>query len=121
MGSAKDNFKKGAVEMLLLTMLCEEDMYGYQMAQLVKKRSKGEITIPEGSMYPTLYRLMSKGYITDHQSTSGRRQLRVYYHIEPAGREHLEQIRKDYFDVNRGIQMVMDKIAEVIRCLLEDQ
>ena len=54
MGSAKDNFKKGAVEMLLLTMLCEEDMYGYQMAQLVKKRSKGEITIPEGSMYPTL-------------------------------------------------------------------
>lgn len=60
MGSAKDNFKKGAVEMLLLTMLCEEDMYGYQMAQLVKKRSKGEITIPEGSMYPTLYRLMSK-------------------------------------------------------------
>ena len=40
MGSAKDNFKKGAVEMLLLTMLCEEDMYGYQMAQLVKKRSK---------------------------------------------------------------------------------
>lgn len=122
MGSAKDNFKKGAVEMLLLTMLCEEDMYGYQMAQLVKKRSKGEITIPEGSMYPTLYRLMSKGYITDHQSTSGRRQLRVvYYHIEPAGREHLEQIRKDYFDVNRGIQMVMDKSAEVIRGLLEDQ
>ena len=117
MGSAKDNFKKGAVEMLLLTMLCEEDMYGYQMAQLVKKRSKGEITIPEGSMYPTLYRLMSKGY----QSTSGRRQLRVYYHIEPAGREHLEQIRKDYFDVNRGIQMVMDKSAEVIRGLLEDQ
>ena len=107
MGSAKDNFKKGAVEMLLLTMLCEEDMYGYQMAQLVKKRSKGEITIPEGSMYPTLYRLMSKGYITDHQSTSGRRQL--------------EQIRKDYFDVNRGIQMVMDKSAEVIRGLLEDQ
>ena len=86
MGSAKDNFKKGAVEMLLLTMLCEEDMYGYQMAQLVKKRSKGEITIPEGSMYPTLYRLMSKGYITDHQSTSGRRQLRVYYHIEQIGR-----------------------------------
>ncbi len=73
-------------------------------------------------MYPTLYRLMSKGYITDHQSTSGaRRQLRVYYHIEPAGREHLEQIRKDYFDVNRGIQMVMDKSAEVIRGLLEDQ
>ena len=72
-------------------------------------------------MYPTLYRLMSKGYITDHQSTSGRRQLRGYYHIEPTGREHLEQIRKDYFDVNRGIQMVMDKSAEVIRGLLEDQ
>ena len=64
MGSAKDNFKKGAVEMLLLTMLCEEDMYGYQMAQLVKKRSKGEITIPEGSMSvhlwaPPVARLLS--------------------------------------------------------------
>ena len=66
--------------MLLLTMLCEEDMYGYQMAQLVKKRSKGEITIPEGSMYPTLYRLMSKGYITDHQSTSGAPAARLLSH-----------------------------------------
>lgn len=43
MGSAKDNFKKGAVEMLLLTMLCEEDMYGYQMAQLVKSAVKGKL------------------------------------------------------------------------------
>ena len=48
--------KKATIEMLLLNLLKEQDMYGYQLSQELKKRSSGLYTILEGSMYPILYR-----------------------------------------------------------------
>ncbi len=58
----KDNFKKGSVEMLLLSLLAEQDLYGYQMTQLITERGGGYIKVPEGSMYPTLYKLEDRKY-----------------------------------------------------------
>ena len=54
---AIDTMKKGSIEMLTLFLLCEEDAYGYQLVQKIKERSKGFITVQEGSFYPLLYRL----------------------------------------------------------------
>ena len=62
--SNQDTFKKGSVELLVLALLQESNLYGYQISQLVKERSGNILTIPEGSMYPTLYRLEDKGYIS---------------------------------------------------------
>ena len=59
-----ESFKTGSIEMLLLYLLTEDDYYGYQLSQMVKKRSNGILQVPEGSMYPTLYRLAEKGYVT---------------------------------------------------------
>ena len=52
---AIDTMKKGSIEMLTLFLLCEEDAYGYQLVQKIKERSKGLITVQEGSFYPLLY------------------------------------------------------------------
>ena len=49
--------KKAVIELMILKLLSEEDMYGYQITQELKKRSSGQFTILEGSMYPILYRL----------------------------------------------------------------
>ena len=76
----KSNFKKGSVEMLLLHLLkTEGDCYGYQLSQLINQRSNGVLIIPEGSMYPTLYKLIDNKYITDYKKTVGKRMTRVYY------------------------------------------
>lgn len=64
----KSNFKKGSVEMLLLHLLkTEGDCYGYQLSQLINQRSSGVLVIPEGSMYPTLYKLIDNNFITDYK------------------------------------------------------
>lgn len=56
--SAQINFKKGSVEMLLLHVLsCKGDCYGYQLSQLIKKSSGGELDFPVGSLYPALYNM----------------------------------------------------------------
>lgn len=62
--------KKATIEMLLLNLLKEQDMYGYQLSQELKKRSSGLYTILEGSMYPILYRLNDSGYISFFEKKS---------------------------------------------------
>ena len=58
----QNNFKKGALEMLLLHILNEKaDCYGYQLSQLIQTLSDG---------------------ITDYKKQVGKRLVRVYYHIE---------------------------------------
>ena len=54
--------------MLLLHLLkTEGDCYGYQLSQLINQRSSGVLVIPEGSMYPTLYKLIDNNFITDYK------------------------------------------------------
>ena len=95
--SVCDNLKRGTVELVLLSLLQGQDMYGYQLSQEMALRSKGRFTLQEGSLYPILYRLSDKGYLSERKELVNRRRTRVYYHLEPA------QIRKEYFDINRGI------------------
>lgn len=43
--------------MLALKILSEKDCYGYELCQLMNERSNGIIVVPEGSLYPALYKL----------------------------------------------------------------
>lgn len=108
---AIDTMKKGSIEMLTLFLLCEEDAYGYQLVQKIKERSKGFITVQEGSFYPLLYRLADDGYITGEEvvtrMSTGRSRMRVIYHIENAGRERLASLKKDYETVQQGIHNIL--------------
>ena len=94
--NSKVSLKKATIEMLLLKLLSEEDMYGYQLSQELKKRSLEKYVILEGSMYPILYRLTEKKYISFYEKKVGKRQTRVYYHLEDIGKEYYEEMRNDY-------------------------
>jgi PadR family transcriptional regulator PadR len=100
--------KKATIEMILLKLLDESDMYGYQLTQEVKKRSSGIYTILEGSMYPILYRLCDNGYISDYEKKVGRRQVRVYYHLEEDGRNYLNHILSEYESFLEVISFLLD-------------
>lgn len=107
--SAQNNFKKGAVEMLLLHILKEKgDCYGYQLSQLIKTTSDGYLTVPEGSMYPALYKLIDKGFISDYKKQVGKRLIRVYYHIENPGEERLAELILEYHRTNESIEKVLN-------------
>lgn len=92
------NVKRAAIEMILLSLLCEQDMYGYEMVQEIKKRSNGEYALLEGSMYPILYRLAEVGDVVDEERKVGVRLTRVYYHITDTGRAHLRELIQTFDD-----------------------
>lgn len=98
-----DGIKRGTVEILLLTLLQQEDMYGYQLAQTIAKESEGLYILQESSMYPTLYRLLDKKCISDREERVGKRRIRVYYHLEDYGKQYLEELKKEYFSITQGV------------------
>lgn len=102
-----DGIKRGSVEILILTLLQDQDMYGYQLSQELASRSKGLYTLQESSMYPTLYRLVEKKLISDRQEKVGKRRVRVYYHLEEAGKFYLKAIRKEYCSICRGMLYIL--------------
>ena len=99
-----ENLKKGTSEMLFL--LEKEDMYGYRLAQELRDRSVGYFVMPEGSLYPTLYRLIEKGVVSNRQDIVGKR-LRWYYHLKEEGEEYLKLILDEYRSINIGIKKVL--------------
>ena len=106
------NFKKGSVEMLILRLLSNHDCYGYQLTQIIKKLSDGLIIIPSGSLYPILYKLLDEGYITEYAIKSGRRQERIYYHLEPSGEKYLEEQITAYRAVENAISRILSYEGE---------
>lgn len=107
-----DNVKRGSVELLLLTLLKESDMYGYQLSQELSVRSSGRYKLLESSMYPILYRMIEKGLISDRRELVGKRRVRVYYHIENEGLLYLEQALNDYLSTVGGVLEILGKRIE---------
>lgn len=96
MKTMTSNLKKAVIEMLILKLLSEGDMYGYQITQELRKRSNGFFVLLEGSMYPILYRLTDSQCITFYEKQTGIRQKRIYYHMEPKGLERLRNMLAEY-------------------------
>lgn len=92
---------------MLLTLLIEEDMYGYQLSQQIKERSDNDIFFPEGSLYPALYKLTEEGYVTSYEKKVGKRLRRIYYRIEEKGVEYQKEIVKEYLSLQTGIHKIL--------------
>ena len=79
---------KGTYQTIILNLLSENDrLYGYEISQLVKEASKGEVTLPEGSLYPILHKMEEEGLVTVEKVAIGRR-VRRYYQLTAQGTEH---------------------------------
>ena len=101
--SLERELKRGSAELLIFALLEEEERHGYQIAQLITARSEGTITFHVTSLYPTLYRLESKGLIEGRwvekaplrQGSGGQAgtRRRRYYRLTPGGRGVLARQR----------------------------
>lgn len=81
--------KRGTLEMVLLSLLCEKQQYGYQLVNEITARSRGLFTLAEGTLYPVLYRLEDAGLIEARWETQERGVPRKYYCATDQGREQL--------------------------------
>ncbi|MBQ6473725.1 MAG: PadR family transcriptional regulator [Victivallales bacterium] len=76
----------GSVEVVILRLLSEHDMYGYEMIKTVNERSNGYFQWREGSLYPCLHKLESDALVKSYSRESNGK-TRRYYTLTSLGRE----------------------------------
>jgi PadR family transcriptional regulator PadR len=78
---------KGCLEPIILQLLKNNGrMYGYQITQLVKETTKGELNITEGALYPLLHKLEEQGIVETELEQIGNR-MRKYYSLTKQGKK----------------------------------
>ncbi len=98
---------KGVLDMCLLALVAEEPSYGYEMAH--KLEARGLELISEGSIYPTLSRMQKAGLIEGYfVETDGAGPPRKYYRIADEGRERLEEWKREWFRLQKGVGTVLE-------------
>ncbi len=92
MSNFDQQLKKGVLELLILSMISEKDMYGYELICEIENKSRGLIYLKEGSLYPILYRLEDYGYVTVYEvKKEGSKQSKKYYSITDDGKKQLNE------------------------------
>lgn len=83
-----ENLRMGFTELMILHLLCERDMYGYEIKKEIAERTKGVVTFAESSLYIPLLRMASRGLISSRKETVVGKRFRTYYHIEELGKKY---------------------------------
>lgn len=107
MARGRSNFKMGTVEMIVLFLLDKKDLYGYQLTLLIEQLSGDKLVVTESTLYPTLYKLLNNKLISDREVPIGKRRVRVYYHLEDAGKQRLNDLLEDYNEITVGIAQIL--------------
>ena len=96
---AIDNSKRITTDLLCLHLLMEREMYVYEMAQELDRRSDGLLAMTEAAIYMSMYRLVELGYVTDRRELVGEKKarMRVYYAITNTGRDYYRNIHDEYW------------------------
>lgn len=81
----------GSMALLVMKLLEDRDMYGYQMIEELKNRSDNTFHLKAGSLYPLLHSLEEKGYVSAYEQEAAAGKPRRYYHLTSQGHEALAE------------------------------
>ncbi|QVK19139.1 PadR family transcriptional regulator [Mycoplasmatota bacterium] len=96
-------FKKGVLELCVLSILDQKDCYGYELVNNISR----SFTISEGTIYPLLSRLKKEGYVTTYLEESQEGPTRKYYELSPAGRNILKDLKAEWFSFTKGVNRLL--------------
>lgn len=98
--------KKGSTELLILAILEDGQSHGYEIAKEVERRSEGALRVYVASLYPKLYRMEERGWITGRWvEKPGQRRCR-FYRLTSKGEKVLKAQRAQWRDFVRALDSV---------------
>ena len=97
----------GNTDMLILSLINECDMYGYQIIETLAQRSNHAFDLKTGTLYPLLHLLEQKKYLTSYEAATTTGKARKYYRITEDGRKYLGQRQKEWTEYAAAVQRIM--------------
>lgn len=95
-------YKRATSPIVVLLLLQDRPMYGYEISSEMSQRSNGLFTI--AVLYPVLYRLESHGFIEPGQTEVIDGRARTYYQITDAGKKYLKQSLAEYREMDKFLK-----------------
>jgi transcriptional regulator len=105
----KIDLPQGTLDLLVLRMLSSGKMHGWGIAQRVCILSKEALQLQEGTLYPALYRMEARGWITAEWAQSENNRRAKYYSLTKIGRKRLEAEQQSW-----------DRLTDVIAAVLKE-
>lgn len=90
------DLRRGSVRALILSLLQEQPMYGYQLSKELQRRSKGYFEFKEGTLYPALHRMEHEGLLRGEWQVVEEGPSRKVYHLTERGREELARSQSEW-------------------------
>ncbi len=94
-------------QLLVLSLLAGEDMYGYQMIVELARRSDHTFEMKEGTLYPVLHGLEREGLVEAYQQEAPTGRMRKYYHLTRKGGSFLETEKKAWESYSHAVNAVL--------------
>jgi transcriptional regulator len=90
--------RKGTTPFLILALLEVEPRHGYEISRLIELQSRGVLRVHAASLYPLLYRMEKRGWITGRWVEKPGERRRRYYRLTAAGRRALDAQRHQWME-----------------------
>ncbi|MDQ2921629.1 MAG: PadR family transcriptional regulator [Acidobacteriota bacterium] len=107
MAKARTDLMQGTLELLILKTLSRDSMHGYGIAQRIHEAADDLLKIEDGSLYPALYRMEERGWITSEWDVSENNRRAKFYKLTKAGRKQLEAESANWDRVSQAITRIL--------------
>lgn len=97
-------YKKGVLELCVLSLLKKHDCYGYELSEYLSMH----INIADGTVYPILRKLKSEGLLTTYLQEDSGGPPRKYYSLTSLGREVYEKERAEYLNFAKRVEILLE-------------
>jgi PadR family transcriptional regulator PadR len=109
---AKLDMRTGSTAVMMLRLLAEKPMYGYQLVKELQARSEGYFDLEQGTLYPALHRLERDDLVESKWEVVEDGPSRKYYYITDQGRIELEKSAKQWSDFSHHLLKLLDGFAQ---------
>lgn len=113
--SMDKNLITGSTTMLILKLLENKDMYGYEMIEELLKKSDETFSLKAGTLYPLLHRLEGKEMLESYEQNTDSGRVRKYYSITKKGKGMLTEKQKEWESYVAAINQVLEGGANIAR------
>lgn len=99
----------GSTTMLILKLLEDKDMYGYQMIEELSKKSNDTFNLKAGTLYPILHGLENAQMVTSYDDDADSARVRKYYHLTSKGRGLLMEKQAEWTTYANAVNHVLGR------------
>lgn len=97
--------KKGALELCVLSLLTDEDRYGYELTDAISQKME----IATGTLYLVLKRLKDENLVTTYLIESDNGPARKYYHLSNEGRDYYNTLKAEWLEFAKAVDELINK------------